>query len=327
MSTFGAEQNDVSDSQRARQREEFWKKLNPSNKSFLSLYMDRTKGWTMVPNGSLMGHFDWVPLYLRIGPWSPFASFYLILVGGVLWNKFPGITALTNNLNAKQQVQQNALFTMEWFYNLMAFIWMSYILHRLLSAGSKFILCTYTIQSWCALILRHALAVLLPILSHSSSFTSLPQSFVVYTLGVLHRRLRFHALFSATTTFAVWNFLLFPYVYFIAMKTPTRRRNFVKWSFSFNLCQIHLCNIMFAFANTVFCSSSRKLVFDSTDLWVAACLAWFYSLFYLLVLDRFGVHLYPIFSPRSHLIAVSGATVWGMLYITFAGWNYVIRRS
>jgi len=193
----------------------------------------------------------------------------------------------------------------------------------MLRATSTFILCTYTIQSWVAQTLRHFLAVLLPLVQHYK-YQSL-----LLPITVLYRRLRFHVLFSASVTFLIWNFILFPYVYLVAFRNkPSQRQKFMRWNFSFHLQQIHLCNIIFAYLNTVvYDHLDHRVSMDTMDLWVASFCIWMYSLFYLLILDRYGIHLYPIFSPRSHWgMALSGTLIWGILYLTFLAWNTWLRR-
>ena len=144
----------------------------------------------------------------------------------------------------------------------------------------------------------------------------------------LYKMLRFHALFTATVTFVMWNFLIAPFVYLFAMNTPSKRRQFINWSFSFNLVQLHGFNIVFAVVNTILLSESRTIQkFTFRDLWTALCFALMYSLFYVLVLDRFGVHLYPVFSPRSNFVVVTWSMVFGMLYATYAGWNHLIDHN
>ena len=58
--------------------------------------------------------------------------------------------------------------------------------------------------------------------------------------------------------------------------------------FSFRMVQVHFFNIVFAVLNTLV-TSSRD--FEFIDLWCALAGAVGYALLYLLVLDRFGIHL------------------------------------
>ena len=320
MSSFGAET--VTTAERDKRREEFRKTFNPSKKSLVSLYFDRNNPWILVQNGSLMGYFDWVPLSLRLGPWSPLAPIYLTLVCAAVVYTVPGRLFDASDEHEGQFTQ--AAFSCTWYYNTLACAWMSYILYRITrpagkGGGGLFVLCTYTVQSWAVLVIRHALAVILPFL---------PPTISSHALMKLYNVLRFHALFTATVTFVMWNFLIAPFVYLFAMNTAAKRQQFIKWSFSFNLVQLHGFNIVFAVVNTVILAERSTIQrFHFRDLWVALCFAFMYSLFYVLVLDRFGVHLYPIFSPRSHYVVITWSMVFGMLYATYAGWNYLMEHN
>ncbi len=316
--------------ERKRTRNEYRNQWNPLKQSFVSIYFDRNREWVVVPNGSYMGYFDWVPISLRKGPWSPLACVNLIGVGIVLGVSYWHYRCYSGSVSPTEEesslLVSNELTTWSgvWFYNVIAFLWMSAVLARMLRVTSIFILSTYTIQSWTAQILRHLLAVLLPLVQRYK-YLSLLQP-----IAVLYRRLRFHVLFSASVTFLIWNFILFPYVYLVAFRNkPSQRQKFMRWNFSFHLQQIHLFNIAFAYLNTVvYDHLDHRVPMDTMDLWVASFCIWMYSLFYLLILDRFGIHLYPIFSPRSHWgMALSGTLIWVILYSTFLAWNTFLRRQ
>lgn len=318
--------------ERKRTRDEYRNQWNPQKQSFVSIYFDRNREWVLVPNGSYMGYFDWIPISLRKGPWSPLAYVNLIGVGIVLglshwqycYHSGRGSSDSPKDEESSLLISNElTTWSSAWFYNVIACLWMSAVLARMLRVTSIFILSTYTIQSWIAQILRHFLAVLLPLVQQYKC-----QS-LVQPIAVLYRRLRFHVLFSASVTFLIWNFILFPYVSLVAFRNkPSQRQKFMRWNFSFHLQQIHLYNIAFAYLNTVvYDHLDHRVSMDTMDLWVASFCIWVYSLFYLLILDRFGIHLYPIFSPRSHRgMALSGTLIWGILYSTFLAWSTWLRR-
>ena len=91
--------------------------------------------------------------------------------------------------------------------------------------------------------------------------------------------------------------------------------------FSFRMVQVHFFNIVFAVLNTLV-TSSRD--FEFIDLWCALAGAVGYALLYLLVLDRFGIHLYPVFSPRSDWSMLSWLAFLGTYFVVFHAWNRVI---
>ena len=87
------------------------------------------------------------------------------------------------------------------------------------------------------------------------------------------------------------------------------------------MVQVHFFNILFAVLNTVVTSSRT---FEFIDLWCAIACAIGYALLYLLVLDRLGVHLYPVFSPRSDWSMLSWSVFLGTYFVVFHAWNQVI---
>merc|ERR1712113_65440 len=68
-------------------------------------------------------------------------------------------------------------------------------------------------------------------------------------------------------------------------------------------------------------------LFESEDLWYGLAYGYLYGLFYTLVLDRIGVHIYPIFSPRSNLVAVTWAGLFALHYAFYKMWNHVMESS
>jgi hypothetical protein len=334
MSSFSAETTTLNE--RKRKEAELAKALG--GKSALELYFDRSRPWVLVPNGSIMGYFDWVPEKLRLGPWSPFASAYLVLLCSGVMYLYPGNPLIVESVfgemnfgNNDQQLHRHPyppLYSTMWYYNAIIFFWMCFPLYRISRPAGKggggiFVMCTYTIQSWTLLVIRHGITALAPFLSPG------------HILLRINEYLRFPALLSATVTFVVWNFILAPFVCMFAMKDSKKRRAFIKWNFSFNLSQIHFFNIVFAICNTIVgvyeISSStleHKLVgFDIWDLWISLLFTFLYVLFYMLVLDRFGVHLYPIFSPRSSWFVCTGTIVLGLIFATYGSWNHLIAHN
>lgn len=195
-------------------------------------------------------------------------------------------------------------YTVAWLYNVVTFLWMKFILVRTLRLRGPGVIATYTIQSWIMLTTRHGISAIAPFLPR--------QHFLLWFNEIL----RFPALSTATITFCYWNFVIAPVIYF-NIKDEERKQMFLKFSeyivmlflicffvvvffskrykyinmtdFNFRMVQVHFFNIIFAVLNTIV-TSSRK--FEFIDLWCALAGAIGYALLYLLVLDRFGVHLY-----------------------------------
>ena len=59
-------------------------------------------------------------------------------------------------------------------------------------------------------------------------------------------------------------------------------------------------------------------------LWLAYVIVAFYSIVYLGVLDRMGLHFYPMFTPRSPLCVVAYATLFGIYYALFEACNSIV---
>jgi len=105
--------------------------------------------------------------------------------------------------------------------------------------------------------------------------------------------------------------MLFPMICYYISDTADKVK-FVKWNCTYRMVQIHLCNIIYAVIGAQSDSSSQP--FDYNDLWYGLSWSVGYHLFYILILDRIGAHIYLIFSPRSKyapflLLAVPAAIV------------------
>mmetsp|Transcript_32077 Transcript_32077/g.73741 ORF Transcript_32077/g.73741 Transcript_32077/m.73741 type:complete len:265 (-) Transcript_32077:23-817(-) len=174
---------------------------------------------------------------------------------------------------------------------------------------------TYTMWSWTMTQSRYAMIVLLPLLeSHQHQ---------IWVLSGLQLT-RYPSLVMASLTFGVWNFLLFPFIYVFLMETAEKKRNFWKFAMSFRLVQLHVFNIGYAYGAHVLVveddddmTLSRQLRY----LWATVAVGVLYVLFYWLVLDRIGVHLYPIFSPRHAFVIITACLqVFGYIGL-FCYWN------
>ena len=131
------------------------------------------------------------------------------------------------------------------------------------------------------------------------------------------------ALAGATVTFMIWNFVLVP-VITLAHGTPQQRRDFLRFNCSFNLVNVHVLNLPFALAATALGGAAAGVrALHPLDLWAAFLFILVYGLGYLLVLDRLGVHLYPIFSPRTHACALGYSLVLALTWGCWRGWNVV----
>jgi hypothetical protein len=209
--------------------------------------------------------------------------------------------------------------TWQWYYFCGTSLWMFYVMYLVLLGGGPGIKAwvTYTIQSWTMLWFRHALVVLAP-------FSDVA--------AILSEVVRVPCAISTTMTFAIWNFVVFPYIYFVAYAgEPRKQRNFFKFATNFRLTQIHVFNIIFCVVSNTWAApkSSDARVVSYIDFYLAAISAFSYLIMYLGVLDRLGIHLYPVFSPRAPTKVVFGT--WTLLllsyYSSFRLWKHVIEQG
>lgn len=278
----------------------------------LSSFVDPRQPWILVPDGSLKGYFDWVPKNLRVGPWSKLAIPTLGMVTcGILYGR-PAEDSFDTLIASYPRA-----FSSYWWYNVFAFFAMPGLLWWSISLSSPAIVVAFTIQSWIMNSLRHGINACAPFLVDD------------HVLLRVNHIMRFPALVSASVTFVVWNFVLLPYVYFIAMKTRQKKIGFARWNFGWRLVQLHLCNIIYAVMNTLVTGSiqeGQRPLFDTEDRWYSLAYSLVYGLFYTLILDRIGLHLYPVFSPRSSFVMVTWLMVFVLHFAAFNFWNHMIEN-
>jgi len=280
--------------------------------TFRPWHLLSTRPWVIVPNGSFGGHFDWVPVEFRVGPWSMQAVCYWT----VLWYSviltgcyYATQTEPLQEYSAKMLLQQYpAAFTIKWWYNFVGCEWMTFIMYVLLvhSPMGYRVWSTFTVLSWTLLAVRHGLCVALP------WYPSLLNTV---------EWMRFPCALCHTVVFTIWNFVLVPFLLKVAMKDDEeKRRNFIKFIFSFRLFNLHVVNIVLCVLHTCWATPPRKLTY--ADLYAACVGMVLYMTFYLYALDRLGVHFYPIFSPRKGKMVLASWTGSIVLYLaTFYGWR------
>ncbi len=280
------------------------KEFKPPTKEALIAHFSRTDPWLLYPSGSIGGFFDFVPEGLRRGPWFSLAAPFLALfsVAVVCYKPTP---LEFPDVDYPEVGSANNIFEGLAFLNGVGVL--AFIIGRVGPPP----LVTYTIWSWCILTFRLGSSFLISLLG------PLSPPFLIWCCEFS----RFPSLVAATVTFVLWNFLLMPVIY-LFMKTPERRSDFVAFNMRFHMFEIHVFNYPIAVAATVATTARRSLV--GADLWAAFFVAFLYSLLYLLVLDRLGVHLYPVFSPRFKGCIPAWCTVFVIYYGIFNFWNAFI---
>ena len=117
----------------------------------------------------------------------------------------------------------------------------------------------------------------------------------------------------------IWNFVLLPIIYFKSIPKGEKRRDFMRFNCGFFMTNVHVLNFPLAFAGIM--SGDRVRQFTYSDLWVAYFVVVLYSFLYYGVMDRIGLHFYPIFNPRTAFSVISIFCVLGLYYALFKQWN------
>lgn len=202
-------------------------------------------------------------------------------------------------------------FTVEWYYNIGFFLWMNFVSWKIYSFHSSFgAWVSFTMWSWTIMSIRHGLCSIAPFFP---------------SVRLLTGALRFPVLLSASITFGIWNFVLMPTITLGFLKGE-RRHKFIRWAFTWKLCQIHVFNILYAYLNCVWAEpNAQPLHLGDANAGVIYILA--YISFYYLVLDRIGVHLYPIFSPRTCICIPSWIMTAAICVGNYKVWNSILSAN
>mmetsp|Transcript_4733 Transcript_4733/g.7375 ORF Transcript_4733/g.7375 Transcript_4733/m.7375 type:complete len:312 (-) Transcript_4733:448-1383(-) len=279
------------------------------------------KPWVLTDSGSLLGFFDFVPRHLREGPWSVAATLALFAIMYVLVIVMIGVNGLHGaSLNSGIGIWDEFAmapdaylpYTLCWYYNAVTFFWMVYVtwMVKTESSLSNIAFVSFTLWSWIIITIRHGLCVLAPF---------------VPKVRIIAEVLRLPVLMSASITFGIWNFVLMPAITFVFIKEAERRWNFVKFAFGFRLMQLHIFNIVFAVLNSAWAQPRRPLhLGDLNAIFVYMAT---YMVFYYFVLDRLGIHLYPIFSPRAPWVVFSWLLVVALCVYGYHWWSAVLAAN
>eukprot|EP00977_Amphora_coffeiformis_P017368 scaffold5610_cov157-Amphora_coffeaeformis.AAC.2 len=280
----------------------------------LSKLIDPNEPWVLMEEGSFLGYFDWVPRELRVGPWSVAAICYLFAIpyAAALAFMHFGQNPWASIHHSQVILQYPAVGSPEWTYNLVIVLWIVYVNYLVIIGPLSYrAWATYTVQSWTLLWMRHGLCVLAPWAPWAARWAE-------YT--------RFPMICSATVTFVVWNVILMPVIYQVGMKTPEKKKGFLKFCFSFRLLQLHGFNIVYCIINVLWASPARQL--ETLDLLAALASVLVYMMWYLCCMDRLGIHFYPIFSPRIGWLVVISWTSAFLLYMgIFFGWQRIFQAA
>jgi len=254
-------------------------------------------------NGSYNGYFDWLPLWMRVGYWSPVTILFVIAFYVSM------ITRKPSRLEFAMAIQAEESARTAWWtcVDTLVFVWgvvvLVYAKRTMDNVGALFM--SYTGWSWTLLTARAGCEAAASLLSS----VDLPD--VAGFLALVGSALRFPAAVAAVITFTVWNFVLLPLIGLVA--TPRgKRKNFLKFNFGFLMTNVHMVNLPLALVGNVWGPTAR--LFTTSDLWIGYLIVMMYSILYLFVMDRLGLHFYPVFCPRSAFCGVSFGLVLYLYY-------------
>ena len=126
------------------------------------------------------------------------------------------------------------------------------------------------------------------------------------------------ALAFSTLTVVIWWTVLTPLITAL-IGDKQKQDKFKEFNSSSLLLNIHGVNLPIA-AIEFYLSSSKFVFFD---LWIALLICFSYMIFYLFVLDARGIHLYIIFTPRTHYCFLIYSLALSIFYLCYIGWNNI----
>lgn len=257
----------------------------------------------------LFSFLDNIPKNLREGPWSKVAVIYFTIVLVYLTYVFGDATKsfhTTINDEVLRTEEESTLFS---FMKLLGSLWCFFILSSILYGTGFWPLVSYTITSWNFLSLRLLFSFLTKYVVNKAAKRS---------LAICARLFKFPALVGCVITVSVWWCILVPVIHYNLEKKY--RNGFMSFNLSFILLNIHLFNLPLAVFEFVYSQSS----FEFFDLWIGLVVAFMYVMFYLLVLDPKGIHLYIVLTPRTRYCFIVFSAILGLYYIIFNVMNSLI---
>jgi len=269
-------------------------------------------------DGKVIKAFRFVPDKFKEGPWIPAVTWSLVVTiclvlyftidANIKYYASDGSIGITNEFVGDKTYPA---FTVEWYYNAALFFWMTYIMWTMYNDYKSFgVWVTFTVLSWTMMSIRHGLCALAPFLPSLRLW-----------IGIL----RFPVLLTSTVTFTVWNFALMPVITFVLLKGE-KRKGFLKFAFSWRLWQIHILNILYAYLNCVWAEPKTQGL-HMGDVNVAVVYMVTYILFYYCILDRIGIQLYPIFSPRTYMCLPSLVMAVGICAGNYLFWDKILTGN
>jgi hypothetical protein len=232
--------------------------------------------WLIYDNqGSFNGWFDWLPIWMRVGPWSKlFILSVFVFYTSLIWYR-PRPLVFEPSAIIRYDMDIENVYWLRMpratVLDLATFLWgLLVVVHAKMtmqSVAAFFI--SFTGWSWMLLTSRAGLEFGAWIMYERYNRISM-------MLATLGSSLRLVAITNATVVCTIWNLVLFPIMYFISLPAGEKRRNFLKFNFGFFMINIHLLNLPLAYLNVL--SGERVRQFTHSDLWVSYLVVMLYSI-------------------------------------------------
>lgn len=290
--------------------------------SYLPVDSKGKSRWLVYDNdGSFNGWFDWLPIEYRVGYWSPFVVLSIIGFYTALFTLKPQLdfpaTVLDNKVGGSSVLGMPRATAAD----LGVFLWgILVMVQAKLSLGTMGAFpISFTGWSWLLLTFRAGFEF------SAWAADSHGHIRLATNLAKIGSSIRLAAISNAAVVCLVWNFVLLPILLLKAIPKGEKRDGFLKFNFGFFMTNVHVLNLPLASIHTVIGSNTR--LFTHVDLWVSYLVLLLYSVLYFFGLDRFGLHFYPIFNPRTSWSVLSILLVLGLYYKMFNTWNGFIAEQ
>lgn len=223
---------------------------------------------------SFIINFEQFPLWMREGPWQWNAVFFIPLATAAVIALAPRALATMPAAHPHATLSE-----MQAYAAAALFVYCVGILVLMFRTAGASPMVSFTMLSWLMSTLR---------------FGFLAMDRFAPAVRVVSEFLRGPALSNSIFLGLVWWLALVPVIAYFS-KSPQARRGFFKFNFSFFLLNVHLLNMALGMAQHRLDPRPLRLF----DLWTTLAFSMMYVIFYLGYLDRTGVHLYIILSPRT----------------------------
>ena len=227
--------------------------------------------------------FDWLPVWMRVGYFSPFVVASLVFFySAVYWYRPQPLqfeaTVYEAAISGKEVDYFLGIMPKTAAMDLGIFLWgLVVVIQARISLGSigAFPI-SFTGWSWLLLSLRAGLEFA------AWAATSHNHLVVGKKLAIIGSAIRLVTLTNACVVCTIWNFILLPIIYFFSVPAGEKRQNFLKFNFGFFMSNIHILNFPLAVVNILYGRQVRLFTFS--DLYVCGVVLMLYSMLYFFVM-------------------------------------------